>query len=113
MGAMVDHWTLIAAALCGAICMRIMSYQREGARYRALVSLLAYILAMGTGCFALSVTVAAISGQYVNAVSPFLLVVLAVMLVLVYRAKGNVAQILRMEWTGKWDGRDRRQHADQ
>lgn len=105
---MVDHWTLLAAAICGAICARIMSYQREGARYRAFVSLLAYVLAMGTGCFALSVTIGTLYGKPVEEVSPFLLIVLAVMLILVYRAKGNIAQILRMDWTGKWDGRERR-----
>ncbi|MBP5054333.1 phage holin family protein [Pseudomonas chlororaphis] len=42
---MVDPWTLIAGALCGAICFRIAVYRRDGARYRAGVSWLAYLLA--------------------------------------------------------------------
>jgi CHASE2 domain-containing sensor protein len=105
---MADHWTLIAAAICAAIFTRIMAYQREGARYRAFVSFLAYVLAMSTGCFALSVSVAAVTGKPIPATSPFLLAVLAVMLVLVYRAKGNIATIMRMDWTGKWDGHNRR-----
>lgn len=110
---MVDHWTLIAAAICGAICMRILSYQRGGARYRILISVLAYVLAMGTGCFSISVLVATVSGRTMSGVSPFLLIVLAVMLVLVYRARGNVAQIMRTEWAGRWDGIDRRHDTEQ
>jgi hypothetical protein len=57
---MVDPWTLIAGALCGAICFRIAVYRREGARYRAGVSWLAYLLAVGTGCETRSILVSLI-----------------------------------------------------
>lgn len=94
---MVDPWTLIAGALCGAICFRIAVYRREGARYRAGVSWLAYLLAVGTGCESLQITLATLTAKSPPAVSPFLLMVLVVLLVLVYRARGNVARILRMD----------------
>jgi len=94
---MVDPWTLIAGALCGAICLRIAAYRRDGARYRAGVSWLAYLLAVGTGCESLQITLATLMAKPAPTVSPFLLMVLVVLLVLVYRAKGNVARILRMD----------------
>lgn len=94
---MVDPWTLIAGALCGAICFRIAAYRREGARYRAGVSWLAYLLAVGTGGESLQITLAALMAKPGPTVSPFLLMVLVVLVVLVYRARGNVARILRMD----------------
>lgn len=94
---MVDPWTLIAGAICGAICIRIAIYRREGARYRAGVSWLAYALAAATGCEWLSILLAALFAKPTPAVSPFLLIVLLVLAVLVYRARGNVARILRMD----------------
>lgn len=94
---MVDPWTLAAAAICGAICFRIAFYRRQGARYRAGVSWLAYVMAAATGCEWLSVTLAVLLAKPATAVSPFLLIVLIVLLVLVYRAGGNVARILRMD----------------
>lgn len=94
---MVDPWTLTAGALCGAICFRIAVYRRDGARYRAGVSWLAYLLAVGTGCESLQITLATLLAKPAPTVSPFLLMVLIVLLVLVYRARGNVARILRMD----------------
>lgn len=94
---MVDPWTLAAAMLCGAICFRIALYRRHGARYRAGVSWLAYLLAAATGCEWLTVVLGILLARPVPEVSPYLLIVLAVLLVLVYRAGGNVARILRMD----------------
>ncbi|WP_047299722.1 phage holin family protein [Pseudomonas fluorescens] len=94
---MVDPWTLAAAAICGAICFRIAFYQRQGARYRAGVSWCAYALAAATGCEWLSVVLAILLAKPITAVSPFILIVLLVLAVLVYRAGGNVARILRMD----------------
>jgi hypothetical protein len=94
---MVDLWTLAAAAICGAISFRIAFYQRQGARYRAGVSWCAYALAAATGCEWLSVMLAILLAKPTTAVSPFILIVLLVLAVLVYRAGGNVARILRMD----------------
>ncbi|MBC3233996.1 phage holin family protein [Pseudomonas lurida] len=93
---MVDPWTLIAGAVCGAICIRIAMYRRDGARYRPGVSWLAYALAVATGCEWLSILMAVLFAKPTTAVSPYLLIVLLVLAVLVYRAGGNVARIVRM-----------------
>ncbi len=101
---MTDLWTLIAAALCAAICWRIVSYRREqDSAYRPTAALCAWLLAVGTGCFALSVCLGT-SGP----VSPFLLIILVVLAVLVFRARGNVALVVRLDWSAKWDGEERR-----
>jgi len=86
---MVDPWTLVAAMICGAICMRLATYRRG-------VSWLAYLLCVGSGCFALSVMLDALHGYRLNPVSPWLTLVLAILLGLVCRARGNLAHILRV-----------------
>ncbi|HCF2109405.1 TPA: phage holin family protein [Pseudomonas aeruginosa] len=93
---MVDLVTLAAAAVCGAISCRIFTYQRHGAAYRFGVSLCAYILAAGTGMQALSISLAVLMARHATPISPYLLAVLVVLLVLVYRNKGNIALILRL-----------------
>ncbi|MCY1296494.1 putative 3TM holin [compost metagenome] len=103
---MVDPFTAAAASICAAICVRIVCYRREGARYRLGVSALAYLLAVGTGCYSLTVTIDVLRGYASNhAVSPWLLLVLLVVAILIYRAKGNVARIIS---EGPWNGVDRR-----
>ncbi|MCY1442434.1 putative 3TM holin [compost metagenome] len=103
---MADPWTLAAASVCAAICMRIACYRREGARYRVGVSLLAYLLAVGTGCFSLTVVIDVLRGYaHLHTVSPWLLLVLMVVAILIYRAKGNVARIIS---EAPWNGVDRR-----
>ncbi|MBM1193313.1 phage holin family protein [Pseudomonas weihenstephanensis] len=62
-----------------------------------VVSWLAYLLAVGTGCESLLITLSVMFSKPVSTVSPFLLMVLIVLSVLVYRARGNVARILRMD----------------
>jgi len=94
---MVDPWTLLAGGVCGAICIRIAFYRRAGARYRAGASWLAYALAAATGSEWLSILLGVLLSKPTPAVSPFMLIVLLVLVVLVYRARGNVARILRMD----------------
>ena len=91
---MIDIWTFLASGVCGAICWRIASYRRHGARYRPGVAVCAYLLAVGAGCYSLSVLLGVLMGMRVHAVSPFLLIVLTVLMVLVCRARGNVAAVL-------------------
>lgn len=94
---MIDIWTLMASAICGTICWRIAAYRRHGARYRAGVSACAYLLASGSGCYAVSVCLGVLTGRPVGEVSPFLLMVLGVLMLLVHRARGNVAAVLQVE----------------
>lgn len=106
---MADPWTLLAAAVCGAICWRIVSYRpASGSKYRLLPALCAWLLAVGTGCFSLSVWLDALYGRVAEQVSPFLLIILVVLAVLVFRARGNVALVTRLSWGTRWDGEERR-----
>ena len=92
---MIDLSTLIAAMLCSAICWRVATFRRQGARYRPGVSLCAWVLAVGTGGYSLTVALAPITGHQVAPVSPFLLVVFVILAVMVWRSRGNVAAVLR------------------
>ena len=55
---MIDLSTLIAAMLCSAICWRVATFRRQGARYRPGMSVCAYLLAVGTGGYSLTVALA-------------------------------------------------------
>jgi len=103
---MADPIAVMSALICVAICVRLVTFRRAGARYRLWVSLLAYLLAASTGCQAL----ASFLGMY-QVHSPFILAVLAVLCVLVFRAQGNVASIVRLQWPERWDGVNRRGEA--
>ena len=92
---MIDLSTLIAAMLCSAICWRVATFRRDGARYRPGVSLCAWLLAVGTGGYSLTVALAPITGHQVAPVSPFLLVVFVILAVMVWRSRGNVATVIR------------------
>jgi MFS family permease len=104
----LDVWTALAALACGAISARIVTYRRGDAQYKLRVSLCAWVLAAATGCYSLSVVLGAAVGQPVDSVSPWLVVVLLVLLGLVFKARGNVASILRLDWTSPWSGAERR-----
>lgn len=105
---MVDPWTLCAASICSAICLRIASFRRGELRYRLGVSLVAYLLCIGSGGYALSVFGEALRGANPTAISPWLLIILGAVMVLVYRAKGNVARLLQVDFPNKWNGEERR-----
>jgi CHASE2 domain-containing sensor protein len=92
---MVDLSTLVASLLCGSICMRVATFRRQGARYRLGMSVCAYLLAVGTGGYSLSVALAPLTGHEVEPVSPFLLIVFVILAVMVWRSGGNVAVALR------------------
>lgn len=93
--------SILAAVVCMAICVRLVAFRRDGQRYRFGVSVLAYLLAMATGCQSL----ATLFGMY-PIESPFVLGILVLLCVLVYRARGNVASIVRLEWA--WPAHERR-----
>lgn len=45
----------INAMLCAAICIRLILFRREGGTFRPLASLLAYVLTVASGAFALAI----------------------------------------------------------
>ncbi len=90
-GVMVD---VLSALICAGICWRIVLYRREGARYRLHMSVLAYLIAMGSGGYAMSIALHGPSGI----THPFVALILAVLGVMVFRARGNVANVFRVHW---------------
>ena len=88
---MIDAMTLITALVCAAMCLRLVAFRRKNSRYRLGISLFAWILAAASGCQAL----ASVLGIY-QVQSPFVLIILSTLCALVFRSRGNVAQILRM-----------------
>ncbi|GHC17634.1 hypothetical protein GCM10010082_06110 [Kushneria pakistanensis] len=85
--------TLLALFIALAICGRLLTYRRRGARYRRPISWLAYGLFVGSGTLAIQI----LAGRYVGLpISWSFVILLAVCAVLVYRARGNVAHIVRV-----------------
>lgn len=106
----VDLWTLAAAVICAGICLRVLTWRpTENQRHDLLAGLVAWLMAFATGAFALLVGLAPLHGEIVPAVSPPLVVVLAIVLVQLMRSRGNVASFLRVDWSARpWSGSDRR-----
>lgn len=100
---MVDPVSLLTVVVCFATCFRIVAFRRGSASYKLFPSLLAWVLAAGHGGQAL----AELMGLY-RIGSPFVLVILLVVCALVFRARGNVASIIRLDWSPAWDGSERR-----
>jgi len=87
----VTTLTLIA---CIAICVRLLSYRRgPDTTHRVGVGLCAWLLIVCTGGQALHILLVGAAAH----TSPWQLGVLAVLAVLTYRARGNVARILRVD----------------
>ncbi|WP_212630696.1 phage holin family protein [Pseudomonas sp. KB-10] len=104
-----DCWTLAAAAICAAISARIFAWcPQPGQQYKLGHSLLAWLMAAASGGYSLSVGLSVLYLQTVAPVSPMLVVILLVVMVQVYRARGNVAAFLRVDWDGHWTGVERR-----
>lgn len=93
---MVD-FNLLSAAVSAAICVRIMLYRRGQATYRPLVSLIAYLMAMATGCYSLTIVLHELAGPPMQA-SPFAFVVLSILALMVFKARGNVSRVIRVHW---------------
>ncbi|TPG76298.1 phage holin family protein [Pseudomonas arsenicoxydans] len=89
---MIDAMTLFTAAVCAAMCLRLVAFRRNNSRYRLGISLMAWILSAATGCQA----IASVLGLY-QVQSPFVLIILSALCALVFRSRGNVAQILRVD----------------
>lgn len=104
----VDPWALVAALICAAISARVILWRPDGHQYKAGASLLAWVLSASSGCYALSVVLYSVCGQPVAPVSPWLVCLLLVMAVLLYRARGNVAAFVRVDWDRPWSGVERR-----
>ena len=86
--------TVLTLVACVAICVRLLSYRRgPDTTHRIGVGLCAWLLIVCTGGQALHILLVGAAAHS----SPWQLGVLAVLAVLTYRARGNVARILRVD----------------
>lgn len=102
-GPMGQSFSMFTALVCASICIRLMAFRRDGAKYKLWISLCAYIMAAASGCQALAMFL----GMY-QIQSPFVLVILVALAILIFRARGNVAKVMRLEWI--YPVTDRRRH---
>lgn len=99
---MVDPLALITVAVCAATTVRIISFRRGKSPYRFHTALCAWLLAGCIGSLGLSVHLG------MQQPSPFILGIVCIVAFVIFRAKGNVASLLRVHWHSEWDGRERR-----
>ena len=91
---MPDLINLLTAMACMAICGRLLTYRRgPDSRHRIGVGVCAWVLIASTGGQALQILIA---GQRAHP-SVWQLGVLLVLVFLSFRARGNVARILRVD----------------
>lgn len=102
-----DYWTLAAAAICAAISARIVAWRPQlGQQYKLGQSLLAWFMAASTGGYALQVGLSPFFIEPAPRTPPMLVAILLVVMVQVYRARGNVAAFLRVDWDGRRSAAD-------
>ena len=80
---------LIAVLSYATTCLRLLCYRRGYANYRIHISLVAWLLIVFTGTCALEIVLGTARTSFGQAGIAFTLCVL------VYRAQGNVANIIR------------------
>jgi hypothetical protein len=81
--------TVIAALSYAVTCMQLLCYRRGYANYRVHIALMAWLLIVFTGTCALEILLGAAHSSLGQTGIAFTLCVL------VYRAEGNVANIIR------------------
>lgn len=91
---MTHLYTLVVLIACAASCLRLLTFERAGARYRPWMSLCAWLLIVSTGSTALRILLH--PDQPVQ-IGPGIVVILVVLAVLIFNARGNVAHILRRQ----------------
>ncbi|SFT48860.1 MULTISPECIES: phage holin family protein [Pseudomonas] len=80
---------LLAAVAYIASAMRLVCFQRNGARIRRGISLIACLLIAALLCAGLEILL------YQPHVSPWQTAIAVILLILVYRSRGNLAALLR------------------
>ena len=106
---LIDLWTVAAAAICGAISVRIVCWKPKGEQYKLAQSLAAWFMAACTGAYSMQVALYTLYARPVAAVSPMIVLILLMVAVQVFRARGNVASFFRVEWSDRpWSGLERR-----
>lgn len=83
-----DFLLFINAIACGAISLRLGTYQRKGARYRLLASFVAWILIVSSG----AVCILIVTGNY-SVMNPAETAINISLCMATYAAKGNVMRL--------------------
>ena len=92
---------ILNAVICLGICIRLMFYQRNGAKYSPFYSIVAYVLTVSSGAASISI----LSKQYIS-VEVWEVIINAALLIAVCTAKGNVARVMKSQYTRRSsDGR--------
>ncbi|MFY1054661.1 phage holin family protein [Ectopseudomonas khazarica] len=94
--------TAMTVLACLAILLRLMVFRRDGARYRPGIAVVAWLLSVCVGGYALAILFG------LDRPSPFVLGILLILAALIFRARGNVASVLRVHWVLGWNGIERR-----
>jgi hypothetical protein len=90
MLSVMPHLIQLAAAIAYlASGFRLLCFQRNGARYRRGISLLACLLIAALFCAGLEVLL------YQRPVSPWQTAIAVLLCILIYRSRGNLAALLR------------------
>ena len=84
---------LLNAVICLGICIRLMFYQRNGAKYSPFYSVVAYALTVSSGAASISI----LSKQYIS-VEVWEVIINAALLIAVFAAKGNVASVMKSQY---------------
>ena len=84
---------ILNAVICLGICIRLMFYQRNGAKYSPFYSVVAYALTVSSGAVCINI----LSKQYIS-VDIWEVIINASLLVAVYAAKGNVAHVMKRQY---------------
>ncbi|MDA5480859.1 phage holin family protein [Yersinia intermedia] len=86
-----DPETLLNAAVCAVIALRLFLFRRDGGEYVRWGAYLAYGLILAAG----SVTIRTLMGAYEGTTDPAELFINVVLCIQVIRAKGNVVQMFK------------------
>ena len=84
---------LLNAVICLGICIRLMFYQRNGAKYSPFYSVVAYALTVSSGAVCINI----LSKQYIP-VDVWEVIINATLLVAVLAARGNVARVMKSQY---------------
>ena len=84
---------LLNAVICLGICIRLMFYQRNGAKYSPFYSVVAYALTVSSGAVCINI----LSKQYIP-VDVWEVIINAALLIAVFAAKGNVARVMKSQY---------------
>ena len=84
---------ILNTVICLGICIRLMFYQRNGAKYSPFYSVVAYALTVSSGAVCINI----LSKQYIL-VDVWEVIINATLLIAVCAAKGNVARVMKSQY---------------